>query len=91
MKILDEHKLKKIIIANSTSENIKETDIDFHTDLIEDYGFSSISIIQLVVEIENEFNIEFEDDDLLMELLSPYKSLVEIMNKYIESKETIDG
>jgi len=58
-----------------------------HTRLTVDENFlieelDSMSFIQLVVAVEKEFNIEFDDDKLLISEFIDVKSMVE----YVESK-----
>jgi putative ABC transport system permease protein len=36
--------------------------------LTKEYGVNSVSIIQLIVELENDFNIEFQDSELALGL-----------------------
>ena len=72
-----EEKLKEIIVSCGESIEIKEINED--ADLVRDFAFDSIRIIQLVMLLEREFDIEIDDDFLLQEKLSPYKNLVEIL------------
>ncbi len=74
--------LKKIIIRNSTIA-LAENDIQDDTDLISDLGFDSVKLIQLVVDIENKFGFEFQDEDLSFEILSKYSDLQEYIEKRI--------
>lgn len=74
-----EQKLKKIIAE--CGEGIDSNVIDSKTDLIRDFGFSSINIIQLIVALESEFDIEIDDEYLVFEKLSPYIELVTILRK----------
>ena len=37
-------------------------------ELTKEYGVNSVSIIQLIVELENDFNIEFQDSELALGL-----------------------
>ncbi len=79
-----EERLKEIIF--SCKCGINSSDINEEIDLIKDFGFDSISIIKLIVEIENSFDIEIEDQYLLLEKLSPYKELVGIVENYLNLK-----
>jgi len=74
-----EDKLKEIIISCSDESEVKMYDINNNTDLVRDYNFNSISIITLVVEIERNFDIEIDDEDLLIDRISSYESLVKIV------------
>jgi len=71
---LIEKKLKSIILK-STTLNYTENDITDDSDLIIDFNFNSIDIIQLVVNIENDFQIEIEDDFFIIEAISKYNNL----------------
>lgn len=73
-----ENDLKKVIASCGNDVDVAE--IDENTDVVRDFHFDSINIIQLVVELENQFDIEIEDEFLLLDKLSPYKSLVEILS-----------
>lgn len=77
---------KLINIIKHCDNSLDTKDINSKTDLVNDLGFDSISIIQLVVELENEFDIEINDEYLLIEYLSPFKSLIEIINNSINAK-----
>ena len=41
---------------------------DMTAELTKEYGVNSVSIIQLIVELENDFNIEFQDSELALGL-----------------------
>ena len=67
-------RLKNIIIKNAKAE-ISYEDINENSDFIDDFGFDSISVMQLVISTEKEFSIMFEDDDLSMRTLGTYVRL----------------
>ena len=68
-----EQKLTDIIITYSGKNNLKE--INDNTILILDLEYDSINLIQMIIEIEKEFNIEFEDEDFILEKISNYSVL----------------
>lgn len=72
--------LKEIIIKCGNGVIIDDKLSDF--DLSDDLGFDSMSLIELVVEIESKFNIEIDDEFLVLDNLSSYRKLVD----YIKSK-----
>ena len=49
------------VIKECTSIVYEDVDIRPETDIIKDLGFDSITIMELVIEIESKFNIEYED------------------------------
>lgn len=56
------------------------------TNLIDDIGMDSILIMQLVVEIEITFDIELNDDDLLIDNLSNMNQLIQLIVKQLAIK-----
>lgn len=75
-------KIYKIIedVLKLTAEEIEKVTED--TDLIE-VGMDSLNAIEVVVNIENEFDIQVEDEDLLLSNISTVRLLQELVNKYI--------
>lgn len=53
-------------------------------DSLLDYGITSINYIRIIVEIEQEYGIEFDDDDLSIETL---KTLNDLVDYIIDRKE----
>lgn len=79
-----EQKLKEVIIA--VSDDISIEMINEDVNLVEDFSFDSVNIIQLVVEIENAFDIEVDDDNLIFENLATYKGLHKMICEKLEEK-----
>lgn len=78
-----EYTLKNIIINNSKKE-ISENEIDKNSNLIVDFGFDSIQIITMIVDIEEEFDILIEDEDIKIDILTNYGLLKELLLKKIK-------
>ena len=79
-----ERKLKELIVL--CRGNIPIDKIMPDSDLVFDFGFESLSFMQLIVEIEEEFKISIEGDDLLIEKISVFDDLMTLIKKYVESK-----
>ncbi|WP_044875572.1 acyl carrier protein [Paenibacillus sp. IHBB 10380] len=73
-----------ILVANQVKELLQseEQQITLETS-IQELGLNSIAFIKLLVFLEDEFNIEFEDDDLLIEQYSTFEDMV---NKICEKQ-----
>ncbi len=56
------------------------------TRLIEDLGFESISLIQLVINIEDHFAIVFETEKLLAENLNAFGRLSDQIQRMVDEK-----
>jgi len=79
-------KLYEIIakLSNEKSVNYQLTD---ETDLIIEHGYDSLKFIQLISEIEEEFQIEFDIDDIDIEKFRSVNYLIQLINKKIGDKE----
>ena len=72
-------KLEKIITKIASME-VDVCEINDNTILTRDLGFDSVQIISLIVEIESQFDIEIEDDDLDIEKLTVFKNLIDMIS-----------
>jgi acyl carrier protein len=64
---MSEHIVDRLkgIIAGKLDVNLKKEDIDENVSLFEDgLGLDSIAIVELIVNIEKEFDISIQDDEL---------------------------
>lgn len=52
-------------------------------DLIDELGFDSLLFVELIVEIEDEFGIEFNMNNLDINKLRHFNELKEIVNGYL--------
>ena len=73
-----DNELKRIIL-NVTGE--KEYDLQPNDDLEMTLGFSSVEFIQMIVDIEEHFDIEFDFDKLDIEFYRTYGSLLEYIKE----------
>jgi acyl carrier protein len=75
-----EKRLKELI-AKIARQDVNPDSINEETILTKCLGYDSIQIIELIVELENEFNIEIEDDDLEIENLTVYGKLYDMVKR----------
>ena len=73
----------EVIRINQNKEVVSELVIGQECDLLEDFGLDSLLMVQLIVEIESEFDLEFELSDLNMNVLRKYNNL----RDYIVSRQ----
>jgi acyl carrier protein len=71
----------KEIIAKVATQDVDAGNINEEIILTSDLGYDSVQIIELIVELENEFNIEIDDDDLEIENLTVYCKLYEMIER----------
>ena len=62
-------------------------EIHDETDLVEDLDFTSISIIELIVDLEAAYGIQFEDERLSLASIGKFGALCAYVVKKIAEKE----
>lgn len=77
--------IKKIVKEN-TNDNYELTEEDFTADL-KMMQLNSIQFIKIIVEIENKFDFEFEDDALDIQNYATLNDLVKFINKKMEENK----
>ena len=76
----------KEVIKECVSIIYEEKEIQDDTDLINDLGFDSISLMKMVLEIESRFKISFEID-LKYEEISTFLNLYKYVEERIEENK----
>lgn len=76
----------KNIIKENTYVSLDDDDFKDDTDLIVDLGYDSLSIVNLIADIEKYFKIEFEINELISEIIANYGNLKKSVSSKI-SKE----
>ena len=60
--------------------------IDVDMDLGEDLGFDSLSLVELIVDLESRFDIEIDESDLEPKRLKTVGQIYKLVDKYLEGK-----
>jgi acyl carrier protein len=74
-------RIKEIVKVTLKGE-VDIQNIDEKTDLVNDIGIDSIAGIEILVRIENEFQIEIDDEDLSIELIRNFSTIAD----YVEAR-----
>lgn len=67
------------IIRSKASVRIEDID---YKDNLRDIGIDSIMLVELIIELEDCFNIQINDSDLNTESLRTINSLIELVESY---------
>lgn len=67
--------ISEVIRINQDKDMVSELVVEKECDLLDDFGLDSLLMVQLIVEIESEFDIEFDLADLNMDVLRKYHNL----------------
>ena len=76
MDIQNIFEVVKEILINSLEVKVSSESISMNMSL-QDLGLNSISMIKMIVQLEERFGFEFEDEFLSFEKLNSIKSVVE--------------
>lgn len=76
------------IIKQNTSIIYEDVVLSDETDILNDLGFSSISIMQLIVEIEDKFGIEF-DEMLQYEEIDTLEKMSNYVTEKVSDKDRL--
>lgn len=77
----------KTIIAGELDVNLKVEDIDENTSLFEDgLGLDSIAIVELISLVEQHFDFQFSDSELIPETFSNLNVLADFVLSKLSTK-----
>ena len=72
------------VIFSVCKKNSTDFILSEKTNLVQDFGFSSIGLMELVIRIEEEFNIEVTNDFFDIKKLSDYNWLLKNLRKLLQ-------
>ena len=78
---MEKEEIKKVLnrlIVNNSPEEIS-LELFEGKSIVEDLGFDSVSLMQLVMEIEETFGVSLDESGSLLELLDSYDELLEFL------------
>ena len=70
-------KSKVLKVVSDVSPEIDVDNIDMSAELTKKYGINSVSVIQIIVALEQEFGILYEDSELALGLYYDMNDLVD--------------
>ena len=76
-----EEKIKEIVVTVLELSQDDADMIDENTDLME-YGLDSMTCVEVVVNLEEEFGITFDEEDLLVENMATIAGIKDLVEKY---------
>ena len=75
-----QQRLYNLVLNLSENDNAVITE---QTNLIDDLSFDSVLMVSMIVEIESEFGITLDDDDLELDILSSVEQLEKMINQKV--------
>lgn len=78
------------IVRGSSNACTKDSQIAPESNFIDDLGFDSLATIKLISNIEVKFDIEFDVDELVYEIIGCYGTLLDNVMSKVEKKGKIN-
>ncbi|AIQ50986.1 acyl carrier protein [Paenibacillus sp. FSL R7-0331] len=82
---MTEEQIEKKVVDTMVNNKLLAQDESITRDALlrEDYGFDSINIVQLIVLLETEFEIEFDDAELTMDHFSSIGTVIRLVQQHL--------
>lgn len=79
----DKTKLKELIVKVIDDPDITVEDLTDESELIGENGlfFDSIDVLELIVEVEKQYGIKVQDNDLIQEKMSDFLTFYEFISE----------
>jgi len=75
-----EDQLKELIVERLFLK-IEPKDIGDEDNLMEDHGIDSVQVLEIVVGLEEEYGVSFEDEDFDIEVFQTVKSISDFVRE----------
>lgn len=80
-------RILKILGQKQFLGDVRNTDV--HASLMREYGFNSISIVELIMAIEAEFDFEFDDTELGIENYESINTIVDTVMRCLQNSPSL--
>ena len=74
---MDKDQIEKKLADLITEVMPEVEEVDYNALIEQEYGVNSVSIIRLIVETENEFNVKFTDYEIALDNYATFMDLVD--------------
>lgn len=81
---VDKQQVIKILSDTINAEINELANVKMDDDL-RDWGLDSLKSIDIIVALENEFEIAIEDEDLLIDNFNTIEKIISLIKKYTDS------
>jgi acyl carrier protein len=87
LRTMEKETVEKELISLIGEVMPELTDVDLKKDFVSEYGVNSISIIRLIVAVEEKFKISFTDYELALEGYQCFGDVAALIAKKLDDKE----
>ena len=80
---MDKDKIKKqsLEVIEEVIPELDADNLDTSASITDDYDVNSVSIIKLLVGLEDKFNVEFDDSELALNKYKSFDDVIESVEK----------
>ncbi len=72
---------KLLEVVEDVMPDLATDNLDMSASLTEDYDVNSVSMIRMLVELEDKFGVEYDDNELALYKYSSFDDVVESIEK----------
>ncbi len=76
------------LICNDIAPELQESELSNDSSLFDDLKLNSINIVELLTQLEGEFSIELDDEDMGFEHFATVGTLSNFINEVIQRQTT---
>lgn len=78
----------KETVVSTLNYRIEISDITDETNLLNDLNIDSLAYVQIIIELEEKFNIEMDDEIMDLDAMQIYNNFVNAIIKEVSKKNT---
>lgn len=80
----NEIKDKLLAIIEEELPNVEADKVDTSASLADDYGVDSVSLIKMIVDAEQAFNVKFDDRELALNKYDNFDDVIDTIEKKLQ-------
>ncbi len=80
----EEIKGKLLEVVEDVIPDLEQDNIDMEASLTDDYNVNSVSMIRMLVELEDKFGVQYDDNELAIYKYSTFEDVVDSIEKKLK-------
>lgn len=75
---------KLLEVVEDVIPELEQTDIQMDASLTDDYNVNSVSMIRMLVELEDKFGVQYEDNELAIYKYATFDDVVDSLERKLK-------
>lgn len=84
--VMNKERLVEVLL-NIVREEFSDIEIKDLNDELRDNGIDSVKVIKLIIQIEERFKFEFDDEDLIIDNFKSLNTLADFLTRKLEEQK----